>query len=65
MVIQLGVSQFNFPGVASLKLTANAPENGGFQARNLRDSSGLFSAAMLVSGRVVLNIIIERFGLSF
>ena len=30
----------------------HSPTNGGFQARNLRISRGLFSEAMLVSGRV-------------
>ena len=41
------------PQIHSLKLTAKAPKNDGFQVRNLQTSRGIFSGVMLVSGRVV------------
>ncbi len=42
--------------VPFLKLTAKAPKKDGFQVRNLQTSRGLFSGAMLVSGRVNITI---------
>ena len=43
-------------GVPSLKLTANAPENGWLEYDRFLLGPGLFSGDMLVSGRVAFRI---------